>query len=139
MVPVHIDGTWHVLPKGGGRMKRSATTVTFGTPLWPDEDEDSRRFAPRIEAAIATLANETTTDWWTARKRAAAGTTPALQGPDASPWRRAWALPPSPTDRAAVPLVDDALFPADAGEVGSRSDDGRTARPAWPRWPRTGQ
>jgi hypothetical protein len=33
-------------------------------------------------------------DWGTAKKQAAAGTTPALQGPSVAPWRRSWALPP---------------------------------------------
>ena len=96
VVPVHLDGTRHILPKGGGSLKRVRTTVTFGTPLWPAEGEDARRFAARIEAAIATLANESTTDWWTARKLAARGETPSLQGPDVAPWRRAWALAPAP-------------------------------------------
>ena len=96
VVPVHLDGTRHILPKGGGTLRRVRTTVTYGTPLWPAEGEDARRFAERIEAAVATLANESSTDWWTARKAAAAGTTPSLQGPDVAPWRRAWALDPPP-------------------------------------------
>ncbi len=96
VVPVHLEGTRHILPKGRRAVHRTRTTVTFGTPLRPDEGEDARRFGRRIEAAVATLAHETTTDWWTARRMAAAGRTPALQGPDASAWRRAWALEPSP-------------------------------------------
>jgi 1-acyl-sn-glycerol-3-phosphate acyltransferase len=81
VVPVHLDGTRHILPKGGGTVRRTRTTVTFGTPLWPADGEDARRFSARIEAAVATLANESSTDWWTARRQAAAGTTPSLQGP----------------------------------------------------------
>ena len=96
VVPVHLDGTRHILPKGGGTLRRTRTTVTFGTPLWPADGEDARRFAERIEAAVATLAHESTTDWWTARKLAARGETPSLQGPDVAPWRRAWALTPAP-------------------------------------------
>ena len=84
VVPVHLDGTRHILPKGGKGLRRTRTTITFGTPLWPDEGENARRFAVRIETAVATMANEATTDWWTARKQAAAGTTPPLQGPDAA-------------------------------------------------------
>ena len=41
---------------------------------------------------MAALADEQTTDWWTARKRAAARTTPSLTGPATGAWRRAWAL-----------------------------------------------
>jgi 1-acyl-sn-glycerol-3-phosphate acyltransferase len=96
VVPVHLDGTRHIIPKGGSTIRRTRTTVTFGTPLWPAEGEDARRFSARIEGAVATLAAESTTDWWTARKQAAAGTTPSLQGPDVAAWRRSWALAPSP-------------------------------------------
>jgi hypothetical protein len=81
--------------------------VTFGTSLTLDAAEKARHFATRLEAAVATLANETTTDWWTARKQAAAGTTPSLQGPDAAEWRRSWSLaedvrPPSPASRVVA-------------------------------------
>ena len=93
VVPVHLEGTGNVLPKGSKGIRRTRTTVTFGTPLWPEEGEDARRFGLRIESAVATLADETLTDWWTARKRAVTGTTPPLQGPDVAPWRRSWALP----------------------------------------------
>jgi 1-acyl-sn-glycerol-3-phosphate acyltransferase len=94
VVPVHLDGTRHILPKGGGGLRRTPTTVLFGSPLQPDEGEDVRKFGSRIEAAVAALADEVSTDWWTARKQAAAGTTPALQGPTVASWRRSWALPP---------------------------------------------
>jgi 1-acyl-sn-glycerol-3-phosphate acyltransferase len=99
VVPVHLDGTRHILPKGRKGLRRTRTTVTFGTPMWPGEDEHARRFAVRIEAAVATLANEATSDWWTARKEAAAGTTPSLQGPDVAAWRRSWMLTPDPGRR----------------------------------------
>jgi 1-acyl-sn-glycerol-3-phosphate acyltransferase len=99
VVPVHLDGTRHILPKGRKGLHRTRTTVTFGTPLWPDEGEDARRFGVRIEAAVATMANEAGSDWWTARRQAAAGTTPPLQGPDAAPWRRSWMLSSAPERR----------------------------------------
>ena len=124
VVPVHLDGTRHVLPKGRSAVRRTKTTVTFGTPLWIEEGEDSRAFAIRIETAIATLAHECTTDWWTARKLAAQDQTPALQGPDASAWRRSWALPAAPESAAhrRTPVEDER---------------GATATvPAWPRWGR---
>lgn len=104
VVPVHLDGTRHIIPKGGTTIRRTRITVTFGTPLWPAEAEDARHFSTRIEAAVATLADESTTDWWTARKQAAAGATPSLQGPAIAPWRRSWALAPAP-DRAEP--IDD--------------------------------
>jgi 1-acyl-sn-glycerol-3-phosphate acyltransferase len=92
VVPVHLDGTGRVLPKGAKRPSRAAVHVTFGAPLRPRLEERTNRFASRIEEAVAVLADERTTDWWTARRRAALGTTPSLAGPDAGAWRRSWAL-----------------------------------------------
>ncbi len=106
VVPVHLDGTRHILPKGRKGIHRTRTTVTFGTPLWPDEGEDARRFGVRIEAAVATMAHEADSDWWTARRQAAAGTTPALQGPETAPWRRSWALTEAPGQRDRDADVD---------------------------------
>ncbi len=65
----------------------------FGPPLSPDEGEDARKFGVRIERAVEVLAREVATDWWTAR-RSPDEAPDALRGPDAVPWRRAWALGP---------------------------------------------
>jgi 1-acyl-sn-glycerol-3-phosphate acyltransferase len=94
VVPVHIEGTGRILGKGKGarRFRPGTTIVTFGSPLRPDEGEDARRFSTRVEGAVTALADEATSDWWSARRRAAAGTSPALTGPTAPAWRRAWAL-----------------------------------------------
>ena len=92
VVPVHLDGTGAILGRGMKRPKPGRTKVTFGAPLRPREGEDARRFGERIEAAVAVLGDEAITDWWSARRRAAAGETPALTGPAYTGWRRAWAL-----------------------------------------------
>lgn len=92
VVPVHLEGTWRILPKGSTKPRRSQVRVDFGVPLRPEPGEDSRKLATRIERAVAALADEAATDWWQARRRAADATTPALTGPDAAGWRRAWAL-----------------------------------------------
>ncbi|HIM65060.1 MAG TPA: 1-acyl-sn-glycerol-3-phosphate acyltransferase [Acidimicrobiia bacterium] len=92
VVPVHIDGTGLILRKGRLLPRPSRTTITFGDPLLPTEGEHARRFAARLEAAVASLADETATDWWNARQRAHAGTSPGLTGPDIGAWRRIWAL-----------------------------------------------
>jgi 1-acyl-sn-glycerol-3-phosphate acyltransferase len=97
VVPVHLDGSFAILPKGGDRLRRNATRVTFGTPLTAADGEDARRFGARVGEALAVLADETRTDWWTARRRAGAGATPSPRGPAASPWRRSWALGPPAT------------------------------------------
>jgi 1-acyl-sn-glycerol-3-phosphate acyltransferase len=112
VVPMHIDGTYRILPRGGDRLRRNPTRVTFGTPLTVGEGEDARRLEARIAAALATLADEARTDWWTARKNAGAGHTPSPHGPDASSWRRAWALGPPPgthdtSDETRWAVADD--------------------------------
>jgi 1-acyl-sn-glycerol-3-phosphate acyltransferase len=96
VVPLYLEGTGRLwrrgkkLPKVAGRGE--GVHLVFGSPMWADEGEDARRMAARIEQEVAALADEWSTDWWSARRRAAAGTTPALTGPTAGAWRRAWAL-----------------------------------------------
>jgi 1-acyl-sn-glycerol-3-phosphate acyltransferase len=93
VVPIHIEGTGRILRKGRSLPRPSSTTITFGSPMRPTDDEDSRRFGARIERAVNHLADETATDWWTARKRAHQSETPSLQGPDdVGAWRRSWSL-----------------------------------------------
>jgi 1-acyl-sn-glycerol-3-phosphate acyltransferase len=92
VVPVHIAGTRQMLAKGSARLKPGTTYVTFGRPLRAGPGDDPRLLAAELERAVAGLADEQTSDWWTARRRAAAGTTPALTGPATGAWRRTWAL-----------------------------------------------
>jgi len=92
VVPVHIEGTGRILPKGKKRVQPGRTRVTFGRPLRPAEGESSRRFAARLEQEVAALADEVAGDWYTARRRAHAKASPSLTGPDAGAWRRTWAL-----------------------------------------------
>ncbi len=99
VAPVHLRGTRAILPKtqspARSRFRPGETVVRFGELLYPRPEEDARRFAARIEAAVAMLADEAESDWWAARLRAGQGETPSLRGPDVSPWRRAWDLPAS--------------------------------------------
>jgi len=92
VVPVHLDGTGAILGRGAKWPKPGRSKVTFGAPLLPTGDDDARRFGERIERAVAELGDEAISDWWSARQRAAAGTTPSLTGPGYHGWRRAWAL-----------------------------------------------
>jgi len=92
VVPVFIDGTGSIYGKGMKRPKRGVTNVVFGRPLTPLDNENTRRFSARIERAVTGLADESLTDYWTARRRAADGTSPRLTGPDYVGWRRQWAL-----------------------------------------------
>jgi 1-acyl-sn-glycerol-3-phosphate acyltransferase len=108
VVPVHIRGTRAIMAKGSSRLRPGPTEVRFGDPLWPQSGEDARRFAARIERAVALLNDEAETDWWSARQRSASGTTPPFRGPEASPWRRSWTLPASsdPTPRRVHSSTD---------------------------------
>jgi 1-acyl-sn-glycerol-3-phosphate acyltransferase len=92
VVPIYLEGTGRILRKGKKRPTPSSAKITFGAPLVPEEGDDARRFGSRIEQAVTELADESTTNWWSARQRAHAGMTPQLTGPQASGWRRAWAL-----------------------------------------------
>ncbi len=98
VVPVHLQGTGRILRKGAKLPTPSSTTVTFGDPLRPEEGEDSRRFAARIEDAVAALADETATNWYEARIRAHRRANPTLAGPEVAKWRRAWAAGPTRRD-----------------------------------------
>ncbi len=96
VVPVYIDGTANVLPKGQNWPTRSRTAVVFGDPLRMETDEDARAFAGRIQDKINELADEFSHGWWESRKRAHANKVDSLQGPEAGAWRRRWALGPKP-------------------------------------------
>ena len=91
VAPVHMGGTGRILRKGSVLPQPATATVTFGNPISPADGERATQFAARIEAAVAALADEAATDWYSARRRAHAGESPALTGPEPSDWRRAWA------------------------------------------------
>ena len=81
VVPVFIDGTGSIFGKGMKKPKPGRTKVIFGHPLMPEDGESTRRFNARIEAAVTALGDEALTDYWTARRRAHAGTSPSLVRP----------------------------------------------------------
>ena len=100
VVPIYVEGTREVLgkgsrwprPRGNPLAGSPGVHVVLGTPMYPHEGEDARRFSVRVQDAVAALGDEWATDWWSARRRAAAGTTPAMTGPVTAAWRRSWAL-----------------------------------------------
>ena len=92
VVPVFIDGSGAIYGKGMKRPKPGRTKVVFGAPLRPVDGENTRRFNARIEAAVTRLGDEALTDYWTATKRAAQGSSPKLTGPEYNGWRRQWEL-----------------------------------------------
>ena len=94
VVPMFVGGTRSILGKGSKRLRPSKSRVVFGSPMRPDDGEDAREFSVRLQRAVEILADESRTDWWSARKHVAAGTTPSLEGAAVSDWRRAWLLGP---------------------------------------------
>jgi 1-acyl-sn-glycerol-3-phosphate acyltransferase len=92
VVPIHLEGTGRIMGKGMNRPRPGRSIVTFGKPMRPQPDDDARSLGSRIETAVNELADESATDWWSARRRAARRMTPTLTGPEGPSWRRAWAL-----------------------------------------------
>ena len=92
VVPIHVGGTGQILRKGRTMPQPAEATVTFGMPMRPTDDERAPRFAARIEDAVTALADEASTDWYSARKRTHASSSGTLTGPEVGVWRRQWAL-----------------------------------------------
>lgn len=99
VIPVYLDGTGTILPKGRNWPSKARCAVVFGSPLRIGENEDPRDFAQRIETRISELADEFASGWWQARRNAYRDDTPTGAGPDAGAWRRRWALGPKPGQR----------------------------------------
>ncbi|MFV0525451.1 MAG: lysophospholipid acyltransferase family protein [Acidimicrobiales bacterium] len=98
VVPIYIDGTGRILPKGANWPNRARCAVVFGAPMTMTDGEDVRAYAQRIERRISELADELDKGWWQARRNAYSGATPDIAGPEVGAWRRRWALGPPPGD-----------------------------------------
>jgi len=89
LVPVHIEGTHEMLPKGATFPTRTKARVIVDRPL--DPEQPIRALASDLERAFARLSHETSVGFYAARLASKQGATPSRLGPDASPWRRSWA------------------------------------------------
>ena len=96
VVPIYLDGTGSILPKGKNWPTRARCAVVFGAPMTMGDNEDAKAFAARIESRVHELAEEFTSGWWVSRKKAGAGKTPDINGPTSGAWRRRWALGQKP-------------------------------------------
>jgi 1-acyl-sn-glycerol-3-phosphate acyltransferase len=90
--PIGIRGAFPAMPKGRNwPMKgRRPVSVRYGRPLQPVEGESHQDFYKRMALAIAELHDEDRSTWWEALKRAEAGSTPSLAGPNGPGWLRKW-------------------------------------------------
>ena len=86
LVPMWITGTEHLLPRGAKRLRRGKVDVLIGDPLFPIPGEDARGLNARFATALKRLADEATSDWWTAQRQARDD----HEGPEAARWRRVW-------------------------------------------------
>ncbi len=103
VVPVYLEGTRNVLPRGKNVPQRTKTMVIFGDPIFPTQADGkkipTRRLAEKISVATDSLADELSTNWWEAAKRKHQGKSPTSYGPDTVSWLRNWKLPTKPKRR----------------------------------------
>ena len=92
-MPVFIDGTGPIFGKGMKRPKPGRTKVDLRCAAVAGRRREhaplQRPHRGRRDSASAT---KRSTDYWTARQRAARGTSPSLTGPEYNGWRRQWEL-----------------------------------------------
>ncbi len=93
VVPIYMEGTDKVLPKGKYFPRFSKTLIAFGSPVYPQKDKGSKWLAQKISESTNALADELASDWWQARHRHHLGASPKPYGPDTVSWRRHWSLP----------------------------------------------
>jgi 1-acyl-sn-glycerol-3-phosphate acyltransferase len=91
-VPIGIRGAHAAMPKGRTwpRSGRLPVSVRFGTPIYPEPDEDHREFSRRLTQGVSQLLDEDRTSWFESVKRASEGKTPSASGPDGPNWLRVW-------------------------------------------------
>ena len=55
LIPIHVGGSAMIMPKGRGLIQRGHTTVAFGRPIYPGDEEDPRELIDRVQDAISGL------------------------------------------------------------------------------------
>jgi 1-acyl-sn-glycerol-3-phosphate acyltransferase len=105
VLPVAIRGSYAAMPKGRAWPKpgRPPVHVRYGRPIHPKDGEGTLELNARIHAAIETLLDEDSTDWYAAALRSAKSETPASSGPQVADWRRVWASTAGPQGTPSQP------------------------------------
>lgn len=60
LIPIHLGGTSLLMPKDRGLERRGHSTIQFGRPLFPGEDEAPSELVQRASEAVAELAENAT-------------------------------------------------------------------------------
>jgi len=58
IVPIHVGGSAMIMPKGRGLIQRGRATISFGAPVFPDDQADASELLDRVQAAIADLSRK---------------------------------------------------------------------------------
>ena len=93
IVPIYLEGTRNILPRGKNFPKTSKTMLIFGDPIFCNPETKSQQLAKDIFKATNSLADELATNWWEATKRKHLDQSPTTFGPDSVSWLRNWKLP----------------------------------------------
>ncbi len=93
ILPVAVSGSFAAMPRGRAwpGPGRPRVHVRWGHPIRPEGGEGPADLTERAKVAIGRLLDEDASDWYAAARRAAAGETPAVEGPAVADWRRRWA------------------------------------------------
>jgi 1-acyl-sn-glycerol-3-phosphate acyltransferase len=55
IVPVYVGGSAMIMPKGRGLIQRGRASVSFGSPIFPQEEATAEELIGRVQASIAAL------------------------------------------------------------------------------------
>ncbi|QSB14782.1 1-acyl-sn-glycerol-3-phosphate acyltransferase [Natronosporangium hydrolyticum] len=91
-VPIALRGTYAAMPRGRNwpTPGRPRVVVRYGTPLFPSEGEETRRFNTRLADSISRLWAEEELGWYESLRAEQRGELSLPTGPPAASWRRIW-------------------------------------------------
>lgn len=93
VLPIYLEGTRNVIHRGKSIPNITNTMLIFGDPIFPTPEISTRALGKEISDATDSLADEISTDWWSATQRKHQGKSPSTHGPNTASWIRTWKLP----------------------------------------------